>query len=102
MKKHAIVLNQKQYDALSKLPAIQNEKGAPIGTAKFSDGTTLNGNMINKLQSMGFIEHSTIRHRDIYVKDIRQHRQIGIVEYRITESGKKALDDRLTLFYGKK
>ena len=88
------MLNVKQIEALKKLaaaPAVQNAAGQPIGVAKHGDGSTLNGNMINNLKAQGLIEKKTIGSREIWVRDIQQHRPLGIVEYSITEKGKAAI-----------
>lgn len=89
------MLNNKQIEALKKLavgPAMQNEQGFPIGVAKNWDGTTLNGNMINKLHELGLIEKRVTGVRQIWVRDIQQHRPLGIVGYFITEAGKAAIN----------
>lgn len=85
------MLNTNQIEALKKLattgPAITER-----GVAKFADGTTLNGNMENKLRALGLIEKFEAGTRQIYVRDIRQHRTAIITGYRITEAGKAAIN----------
>lgn len=86
------MLNSKQIEALKKLmtaPALQNAKGQPLGVAKHHDGTTFNGNLANHLKEVGLVEF--IRTDD----DGSTNRTTGVTykvsEWRITESGKKAL-----------
>lgn len=89
-----VMLNAKQIESLNKLavgPAVQNAYGKPIGVAKHTDGSTLNGNMLNKLMEKGLVERVVIGQREIWVRDIQQHRPLGIVEYRITATGLAAI-----------
>jgi hypothetical protein len=91
------MLNDKQREALAKLavaPAMQNEQGFPLGVAKNWDGSTLNGNMINKLRELGYITKEAAGERQMYVRDIRAYRPVTIMRYAITPAGKLALETK--------
>lgn len=88
------MLNAKQIEALKKLavaPALQNEMGAAAGITKFSDGTTFNGNLQNKLHSMGLVSVQAtgrVNMRKVYGVLM----PCKVCEWTITEAGKVAIN----------
>lgn len=91
-------MTKQQKEALKKLavaPATRNAKGSPLGVAKFADGTTLNGNLLNALMDAGWVfgkgsgEYHTRTSRIS-----KRSYQVEMNVYAITEAGRQALGEQ--------
>lgn len=84
------MLNTKQIEALKKL-MVSPAKNTNAGVAKHHDGTTLNGNIIRSLYTLGFVANrATGETRQATYSGIKHTVNVSVWE--ITEAGKAAIN----------